>query len=186
MALPCPSERVTAVTAKMDDEIKQLERRTIELTEEIERHQSPGSRKPSRRMQTYRFGVTGGDTGGRQGAGDERRILVEEGQQSVAQGRKWQRSVEVAETLVGLDNKIKDCLAKIDRERDRLEQLQHEVALLHDEQREMTIETGGTTSVLLSEKSRNMNRALLELRSVRALRERPIRRMGGWSDCESD
>jgi hypothetical protein len=118
MALPCPSERVTAVTAKTDDEIKQLERRTIELTEEIERHQSPRSRKPSRRMQTYRFGVTGGNTGGRQGAGDEKRRLVKEGQQSMAQGRKWQRSVEVAETLVGLDNKIKDCLAKIDRERD--------------------------------------------------------------------
>lgn len=198
MALPCPDERAAEVRAKMDEEIKQLEQRMRELAEEIELHQghtqqqqswgtaSLGSRKTGRRLQAYRSGATGEGTGGRQGAMEEKIGFVEEGQRFVVQGRKWQRGIEVAEMLVGLDNKIKECLAIIDQERDQLEQLRREVAQLHAEQREMTIETGGIASALLSEESRSVDGALLELSSVRATRERQRRHAGGWSDCESD
>lgn len=195
MALSCPGERAAAVTAKMDDEIKQLEERTRELTAEMRLHEkyarqqesrsaaSFAGRKTSRRWHTYRWGAIREGADGRRDAMEEQRGIVEENQRRAGTGKKWQRGIEVAEMLVALDSEIKECLARIDRERDHMEQLQQKAALLHDEQREAAIQTGGIAWALLSEGSRNADGALLQLKGVRALRERPSRRPGGWSDC---
>lgn len=198
MALPCPDKRDATVRSKIDAEVKQLGRRTRELSEEIGLHEGYvrqqeswnaallESQDASRRWQAYRSGTTGESTDGRRGAVKGKKGIVEENQQYAATVRKWQRGIEVAETLVRLDSKIKECSAKIDRERDEMERLHQEAALLHDEQKAMAIETGGIACVLPSEKSRDADGALLQLKRERTLRERLPRRAGAWLDCESD
>jgi hypothetical protein len=52
---------------------------------------------------------------------EQKKASVEGSQQWIAQGKKWQRLIEVAGTLAELDNQIKECLAKTNRERDQLE-----------------------------------------------------------------
>lgn len=138
------------------------------------------------------MGMAEEDMDRRRGMIEKKRAFIQENERWIAQGKKWQRGIAVAGTLVELDNEIKGCLARIDRERDQLEQLQRETEQLHNEQREMTIEAGGAAWTILSEELQGVERLLQESESTRAMIgkeemvERQRRRTGGWSDCESD
>lgn len=204
MALSRPDEQAAEVTAKIEVEIERLEEQTKGMTEEIKLLEEELQRQESQRMAllankrasrtwiTRQMGRAAEDIGRRRSVIEERKASCEGNRRWIAQGRKWQRGIEVAGTLVELDDKIRECLVRIDRERDQLEQLRQEAEQLHNEQREMTIETGGTAWALLSEELQGVERALRESESTRTMiekedmAERQRRRAGGWSDCESD
>jgi uncharacterized small protein (DUF1192 family) len=206
MASPSPSanKRATEVKANIDEKIERLEEQIMGLTEEIKRLEedlerqesqsaaSSGVRKVSKMWLSYEIGKAGEDMARRRSMIEKKKAAVEGNQQWIAEGRKWQRGIEVAGALAELDNRMREYLARIDWERDQLEQLQREAEQLHNEQREMAIETGGTAWILLFDELQGAERALREWESTKTMMEkeemveRQRRRTGDWSECESD
>jgi len=201
---PSANKRAAEVTANINEKIERLEEQTMGLTEEIKRLEedlkrqesqsaaSSGVRKASRRWLSYEMVKAGEDMARRLSMIEKKKATVEGNQQWIAEGRKWQRGIEVAGALAELDNRMKECLARINQERDQLEQIQREAEQLHNEQREMAIETAGASWTLLSDELQGVERALREWESTKAMIEkeekveRQRRRTGDWSECESD